>query len=81
MYIDVLPVCISVHHVHAVPKEARRESMISGTGVTDGAMLLLGLELWSSVKSTSALTAGLFLQPLIGETVKNPRLVAQGVLL
>lgn len=80
--IDVLPVCVSVHHVHAVPKVARREHMISGTGVTDGAaMLLLGLELRSSVKSTSALTAGLFLQPLVGETVKNLRLVAQGVLL
>lgn len=31
-----LPACIYVHHIHAVPEEARRGGLIPGTGVTDG---------------------------------------------
>ena len=29
MYVGILPACMSVHHVHAVPAEARRGSWIT----------------------------------------------------
>ena len=36
MCVGVLPVCISVYHVQALPKEARIGLWIPGIGVTDG---------------------------------------------
>ena len=42
MHMGVLPACVSVHHVCAVPVEARRGCHIPGTGVTDSCELLCG---------------------------------------
>lgn len=33
---ECLPKCVSIYHMYAVPAEARRGHLISGTGVLDG---------------------------------------------
>jgi hypothetical protein len=38
----ILPLCMSVHHVHAVPAEARRGHQIPWNGVTRGCELPSG---------------------------------------
>lgn len=53
---------LSVHHVCAVSKDARRGRWMKLTGVT---MWLLGMEPWSSVRAKMLLTMVPSLQPLI----------------
>lgn len=57
-YIGAFTACMSVHHVHVwFPKEARKEHLFPGTGVTDCYQLHVGAgtKPGSSVKTASAL--------------------------
>lgn len=68
MRLGVLSACIEVYYVHARriwrPEEA---AGFSGTGAVEerAAMWVLGMELWSSVRSASALNCWAVLQPLL----------------
>lgn len=57
---DILPACMLVHCVCALPEEATRRHQSPRTGVIDCELLylLLGMELLSSGILASALTTG-----------------------
>lgn len=66
MCMDILPTCVSLGRVHAVPSNVRRECQIPGPGIMDVGSLYVGIGLSHSPleEQSGLLTSELLLQPL-----------------